>query len=162
MFWVKPFLKGLVLGKAFFKKDLFWVKPFLKGLKMLSIFNDDIKITMENETNIRKDRKIYKSSNFLNVLPISGNIKLYENYKKEIANINYDLTYLLKEKNYKNNWYQLNQNTDKYVIQIKGYFLTDSANNGIELDVAADVGTFNITKIAIQELLNNNDILLNI
>jgi hypothetical protein len=140
---------------------------------MLSIFNDDITITMENETRVRKDRKIYKSPNLLNTLPMSGNIKLYENYKKEIASIDYDLTHLLKEnKKEKNNWHQLNQNTEKYVIQIRGFFwINDASKDDSGGDDASkdDSGgddasnyTFNITKIAIQELLNNNDILLNI
>jgi hypothetical protein len=120
---------------------------------MLAIFNDDINITMENETKTRKDRKIYKSSKLSNIFPLIGNVKLYEKYKKEIASIDYDLTHLLKEKNKDKTWYQLNHHTDIYVIQIKGYF--------VSADLDDKLTTFNITKVAIQELLNNNDILLN-
>ena len=127
---------------------------------MLAIFNDDIKITMANETKVRKDRKIYKSSNLSNTFPLTGNVKLYEKYKKEIASIDYDLTSLLKEKNKDKKWYQLNYHTDIYVIQIKGHFTDASTDEST--DASTGENTFNITKAAIQELLNNNDILLNI
>jgi len=165
LFWLKPFLKVLFWVKPFLKV-LFWVKPFLKGFVMLSIFNNDIKITMDDETRVRKDRKIYKSPTLLNEFPLTGNVKLYEKYKKEIASIDYDLTYILKKDCKTNNWYQLNQQTDNYVIQIRGY-LTD-ANADSNTDANADANSkanankFNITKVAIQELLNNNDLLLNI
>lgn len=115
---------------------------------------------MDDETKVRKDRKIYKSPALLNEFPLIGNVKLYEKYKKEIASIDYDLTHILKKDCKNNSWYQLNQHTDNYVIQIRGYL--EDANSNEDANEDASANKFNITKVAIQELLNNNDLLLNI
>jgi len=111
---------------------------------MLAVFNNDVKITMEEKTQVRGNRKIYKSPNIETGILIDGAINLYKGYKSEIFTIKYNVHDRYEEK-----WYQLNQPNDKYVIQIKGKLSPES-------------NLFILKKVAIQELLAETSLLLNI
>jgi hypothetical protein len=128
---------------------------------MLSIFNNDIEITMEDNTQLRGNRKIYKSPNLVSDIPTSGCITLYKNYKEHQehqCSIDYKIENYKIEDN-TDKWFQLNQNTDKYVIQLRGYFQEEKEEKEKK---SISKKKFILTKVAIQELLIDKNLLLNI
>jgi len=102
---------------------------------------NDKKIKMDSITKNRGNREIFKIS-IVESIPRSGIIYIYEK-NKEVANINYSIG----SNNTDIRWYQLNQPSDNYVVQIRGHIDSD---------------LFIIEKIAIQKIIGEKNILLNI
>lgn len=102
------------------------------------------KITMEEKTQIRNNREIFKLSTKLEFFQ-NGEILVYENNKQK-ENIVYSINNIDKNIN-DAKWYQLNSPCDTYVIQVKLQNIEDQLI---------------LLKIAVQKLLGKKNILLNI
>ena len=103
-------------------------------------FNNGEKIQMEEKTQFRGNREIYKASSNI-IIPLEGAVTIFEGIK-EACTISYKLN---KENELL--WHQLNPPDNLYVVQIK---------------INKNADTIMVKKIAIQKIIGEKNILLNI
>ena len=108
------------------------------------LFNNNLEILMEKGSVNRGNRLIHKSKNMANIIPLSGNIKIFKK-NKQLYELNYNINEDLVSSLLK--WHQLNPSNDQFVVQ---------------LNASYDDNNLVIKKVAIQELSGIKDVLLNI
>ncbi len=113
---------------------------------MLSIIFNQLspepRIDMDKKTVFRGNREIFKVSTELMIDTIGTLTILFKN--KEVGNISYHITCDTNE----SVWKQLNLPNNDYVVQVKG--------------IAIDSEKFKLSKIAIQKIVEDKNMLLNI